>query len=64
MDPSVEDDDERVEAGWERVIIMAVTNFVDDIPDCLQRPGRSEREVVMCMPDSGERFELLSQAGA
>ena len=38
---------------------MAVTNRVDAIPDCLRRPGRLEREIVVRPPDANGRYALL-----
>jgi hypothetical protein len=40
-------------------ILVAATNCMDTIPNCLQWPGRLEREVVVQTPDLGKRLKLL-----
>ena len=45
--------------GWRKLLVVAATNRVDDIPSFLRRPGRLEKEVVVSPPSSDERFALM-----
>ncbi len=45
--------------GKEGVIIIAATNRADVLDPALLRPGRFDRQVVVDMPDSGEREAIL-----
>ncbi|MFB6283142.1 MAG: AAA family ATPase [Halobacteria archaeon] len=43
----------------DRVIVLAATNYVDDVDDALLRPGRFDRSVKIGVPDSRDRKEIL-----
>ena len=51
--------DGRARTGWEHILLVAATNRVDAVPECLRRPGRLEKEVAVRPPDADERFVLL-----
>eukprot|EP00956_Cyclotella_meneghiniana_P000102 scaffold195_cov95-Cyclotella_meneghiniana.AAC.4 len=45
--------------GWSKLLVVAATNRVDDIPSFLRRPARLEKEVAVGPPDADDRFVLL-----
>jgi transitional endoplasmic reticulum ATPase len=48
-----------VSSVWTRVVFVAATNRVDDIPSSLRRPGRLDKEIFILPPNASERKEVL-----
>lgn len=47
-------------AGHEGVVVIAATNYADEIDPALRRPGRLDRHVVVELPDYDDRKRILS----
>ncbi|MFX1314271.1 MAG: CDC48 family AAA ATPase [Promethearchaeota archaeon] len=45
--------------GRGEVIVIGATNRVNDIDPALRRPGRFDREIVIGVPDTDGRYEIL-----
>lgn len=45
--------------GRRNVVVIGATNRVDAIDEALRRPGRFDREIMIGIPDSGGRLEIL-----
>jgi transitional endoplasmic reticulum ATPase len=43
----------------ENVIVIGATNRVDSLDEALRRPGRFDREIIIGVPDSAGRAEIL-----
>jgi SpoVK/Ycf46/Vps4 family AAA+-type ATPase len=49
-----------VSSVWTRVVFVAVTNHLDDIPHILCRPGRLDKVIIVQPPNAPERLEVLN----
>lgn len=46
--------------GREGVVVIAASNFPDNLDPALRRPGRLDRHIVIGMPDHAARLQMLS----